>query len=146
MGIIWAAVAINDLKNYELYRKSVSNLAGRLTMLGLRMTAPQTSACSAVPNHGGGNRYEDKLIGLVDERAEVRGELEQAKITVTIIDSALEALSASERLVLDRFYIHRKNDYIDYLCETLHYEQKNVYRIKKEALRKFTIAMYGINA
>ena len=63
---------------------------------------------------------------------------------VRLIDRGLSALSKEERLVIDLFYIDRPRDYIEELIKRLGYERAQIYRIKDNALYKFTVNMYGI--
>lgn len=139
----WTATAIKELRNYELNRKTIVSLTGRLAMLESSITSPRVSACSAAPVHGGGNRYEDKLVSYFDSADELKKKIRHVKSCVSAVDAALEALTPCERKVLGRFYIHREGDYVGNLCEELHFERSSVYRLKKIALQKFIFAMYG---
>ena len=60
------------------------------------------------------------------------------------VDKALSVLDDEERLVLDRFYIHRTKDSVGELCDRLNLEKTAVYDRREKALRHFTIALYGI--
>lgn len=142
----WKATAIKELKNYEFYKRNIANLENRLANAGTRMTSPRTSACSAAPVHGGGNRYEDKMIDFIDERDEIRVKIIKAKKPLEDIDTALNALDECERIVLERFFIRRGGNPITELREILHYERTKIYDIQGEALNKFIFAMYGETA
>jgi DNA-directed RNA polymerase specialized sigma subunit len=61
-----------------------------------------------------------------------------------IIKKGLLPLNDTEKLVLDRFFINRKRDHVGMLIQELSVEQSQVYRIKDQALHKFSINMYGI--
>ena len=58
--------------------------------------------------------------------------------------AALAVLDDEERLILDKFYIHRAKGNVGDLCERLNVEQSTVYRKRDNALRRFTIALYGV--
>ena len=59
------------------------------------------------------------------------------------VERGLNVLDERERAVLDAFFIMRRENHVEYLCETLHVERTTVYRIKDTALQKFTLARYG---
>ena len=69
--------------------------------------------------------------------------LEQARIWVSLTDSALSLLNDEERLLLDRFFIHQEKQAADRLAGDLHIDVKTVYRRKDDALCRFTVALYG---
>lgn len=60
------------------------------------------------------------------------------------MDGGLAVLDGEERLVLERFYIHRAKGNVERLCDELHLEKSRVYELKDKALRHFTIALYGL--
>ena len=60
------------------------------------------------------------------------------------VNRGLGVLDEREQKILNSFYIHRMPGYIDKLTEELFCEKSTIYRIKDEALYKFTIAMYGV--
>ena len=62
---------------------------------------------------------------------------------VELTEKVLDVLDKKERAVLEGFYINREDNHVDVLCERLHFEKTRLYEIKDNALRKFTMAMYG---
>lgn len=56
----------------------------------------------------------------------------------------LSGLDERERLVLKRFYVSSERGNVDRRCGELRYETKQVYRIKDDALYKYTICEYGL--
>ena len=83
------------------------------------------------------------MLSNIVHREELERALEQAKLWVDIVDGGLGVLDDEERLVLDRFYIHRGKGNVSRLCEELAVEQSSIYRRRDAALRKFTVALYG---
>ena len=64
---------------------------------------------------------------------------------LTPSDVALAVLTDEDRLVLDRFYIHPMRGNVDRLRGELGLEdERSVYKRKDKALRRFTVALYGI--
>ena len=75
-------------------------------------------------------------------------ELERAynltKSAVDQVDSALNQLTEEERKILERLYMNPSKGNVLRLCEELNIEQATVYRWRDSALKRFTIALYGI--
>ena len=59
------------------------------------------------------------------------------------MEKALDALTAEERLVLERFYINPHKGSVDRLCEELGVERTAVYKRKDAARERFTKLLYG---
>ena len=146
MGVImnWTATAINELKNYEWHENQIKSLTKRLAITESIMTSPRVASCSAAPMHGGGNRYEDNLLGYIDKCDTIKAQLAREKANVAIIDTALEALGVDERRVLERFFIHGSAEPIRDLCVELNYERTKIYDLRKSALRKYVAVRYCV--
>jgi len=69
--------------------------------------------------------------------------LEESRLWVKTVNDAFGVLTDEERLVLDRFYIHRTKGGVGSLCAELGVEQSTAYRKRDSALRHFTLALYG---
>ena len=78
------------------------------------------------------------------ERERLAANYKAVSKLVRQIEIALSLLGEDEQLALERFYIHRQEQHVERLCEELGYEKSRVYELKDRALRRFTIAMYGI--
>ena len=93
---------------------------------------------------GGASGYEERLINYIDRKGRLEQNLGMAQARVERIERGLSVLTENERLVLTRFYIRREPRYLDRLCGELGYEMRTIYRLKDSALKKFTLAMYGV--
>ena len=139
----WQKEAVNDLKSYEARRQSVDNLKERIADLEKR-AIKLGGTSNSVPVQGGGNRNEEALVNNIAERERLTMALSAAQKLVDVIDRGLAVLDDDEYKVLEGFYINRSSRHLDKLCDDLHCEKSTVYRIKDQALYKFTVAMYGI--
>lgn len=139
----WQKIAIADLQSYTPRKVAIDNLRDRIAELNTRIER-LGSTSNDVPVQGGGNRTEEGLINGITERDRLEMSLHIAEDLIHRIDKGLAVLSDDQRKVLDGFYINRSLNYMDKLCDELHCEKSTVYRIKDEALHKFTVAMYGI--
>lgn len=84
------------------------------------------------------------MLSNIVHRDELKRRLKEAGLWVVQVDKALAALDDEERLVLNRFYIHRAKGNVGELCERMNLEKTAVYDRRDKALRRFTIALYGI--
>lgn len=140
----WQRNAITDLREYEQVQQSLINIPQEIGTLEMAMTALRGAGFDKTPVEGGTSTYESRLIDNIDRRERLKINLEIAQAKVQRIGRGLAALSENEALVLRRFYIRRERDYLDRLCEELGYEERNIYKIKDVALKKFTLAMFGV--
>lgn len=139
----WKFEAIDKLKGYEAHKRSLTSIPEEIKRLNVALTAIRSAATDSTPVSGGGSTREDAMLSNIVHREELERALEQAKLWVDIVDGGLGVLDDEERLVLDRFYIHRARGNIDRLCEELGRAKSVVYDRRDAALRKFTIALYG---
>ena len=139
----WKREAVGKLKTYAARKGSLRSTAEEIKRIEERMTSIHSASADSVPVHGGTSTREDMLINAISQIDELKRAAEDTKKWVAIVDAALGELSAQERLILDRFYIHRAMGNVDRLCEELHLEKSRVYTLKDAALKHFTVAMYG---
>lgn len=141
----WQKEAIDDLRRYPALRQSLDSIRERRAALDLQAGAVRSSFRDAAPvSGGGGSGAEDKLIACIMERERLAANYKAVSKLVRQIEIALSLLGEDEQLALERFYIHHQDRHVERLCEELGYEKSNVYELKDRALRRFTIAMYGI--
>lgn len=140
----WKREAIDKLKNYEVHREALENIPKEIRRLESAYAGIRSATTEGTPMSGGGNTREDSMLSNIVHRDELKRRLKEARLWVAQADKALAALDDEERLVLDRFYIHRAKGNVGELCERLNVEQATVYRKRDSALRRFTIALYGI--
>ena len=134
----WKSEAIDKLKNYEAHRQAVEGLPKEIR----RLESAYAGIRSAVS--GGGSTREDAMLSNIVHRDELRRRMKEARLWVAQVDKALAVLDDEERIVLDRFYIHRTKDSVGELCDRLNLEKTAVYDRREKALRHFTTALYGI--
>ena len=140
----WKREAIDKLKNYEARREALENIPKEIKRLESAYAGIRSATTDGTPVSGGGNTREDSMLSNIVHRDELKRRLKEARLWVAQVDKALAVLDDEERLVLDRFYIHRTNDSVGELCDRLNLEKTAVYDRREKALRHFTIALYGI--
>ena len=140
----WKREAADKLKNYEAHKQALECLPKEIKRLESAYTGIRSATTDGTPVSGGGNTREDSMLSNIVHRDELKRRLKEARLWVAQVDKALAVLDDEERLVLDRFYIHRAKGNVGELCERLNVEQATVYRKRDSALRRFTIALYGV--
>ena len=139
----WKQEAADKLMQYEARRQSLENIPAEIRRLELDYTSLRSSTADAVPSHGNGSRREDAMLTNIVRREELARQLESARAWVALTDGGLSALDEEDKLVLDRFFVHRRKGACEQLCEELDREKAQVYRRRDRALRRFTLALYG---
>ena len=140
----WKREAVDKLKNYEAHKQALESLPKEIRRLESTYIGIRSATTDGTPISGGGSTREDSMLSNIVHRDELKRRLKEARLWVAQVDKALAVLDDEERLVLDRFYIHRAKGNVGELCERLNVEQATVYRKRDSALRRFTIALYGV--
>lgn len=140
----WKKAAADDLRRYPALIAAVENITDRQETLNNRLYSARTGTLSAAPTHGGGSRYEDAILNATVEKDRLAYNKNDVKRELRRIERGLDVLSDDERRVLERFYIRRTKGFIDDLCVEFYCEKSEIYRRKDEALKRFTLALYGI--
>ena len=141
----WCVFAIQRLRDYEDRLTAVENLTEQLEILKDKYTSIRSATTDSTPVQGGNeNKREQMLISNISMRDELKNNLEYVQKEISITEKGLAVLTKAEREVLHRFYINRTKGYVQRLSDDLFISQAEVYRIKEVALKKFTMACYGI--
>jgi len=140
----WKREAIDKLKNYEAHRQALENIPREIKRLESAYTGLRSASTENAPVSGGGGTREDCVLSNIVLRDELKRRLKEARLWVSQVNKALAVLDDEERLVLDRFYIHRAKGAVEALCESLSLEKSAVYDRRDKALRHFTLALYGV--
>lgn len=140
----WKFEAIEKLKEYTARKNAIMSIPEEIKRLEEDAQRIRAASTDATPVQGGGSAREDMLLSNIVHREELQRRLSDALRWVDIVDAGLAVLSDEDRLVLDRFYIHPMRGNVDRLCDDLAIEKAAVYKRKEKALRRFTVALYGL--
>lgn len=134
---------IPELRTLQSKREAMKNIPEKIKILEMRYGALRSSQTDAQPVSGGISRWENDLLCNIAERDALKLDLEIVRREVALMERALQSLSETEQLVLDRAYINRRKNYIDQLCVELGYEKSQVYRIRETALEGLERKLHG---
>ena len=140
----WKFEAIEKLKEYTARKNAIVSIPEEIKRLEEDAQRIRAASTDATPVQGGGSAREDMLLSNIVLREELQRRLSDAQRWVDIVDAGFAVLSDEDRLVLDRFYIHPMRGNVDRLCDDLAIEKAAVYKRKEKALRRFTVALYGL--
>jgi hypothetical protein len=140
----WIKEAEKELQNYKNTKTQIRSIPELIRNVDIEIASIKSTRVDSIPVSGGTNAREDWLIDKLMRKEELEMKKKIAEKHMDLVERGLNALDASERRVLELFYIDRPKDYIDRLCDELGYEQSNLYYHKNIALRKFTLAIYGV--
>ena len=134
---------IPRLRDLEQERAALQNIPERIRTLELAFAGLRAANTEGDVVSGGENHREEAMLANIAERDELKRNLVISRREVEQVDGALAKLSQEERLVLDRFYIHRESGHVERLCEELIMEKSQVYNIKNRALVKLARMLHG---
>ena len=140
----WQKEAINDLRNYRQRKQSLENMAERRAALEDRFKSIRCVATDADPVQGGSSRMEDSLINNIVERDRLYWTMQATQRLVDLTEKGLAGLDDRQRTVLEKFYVDRCPNHVEWLSEHLNYEKSRVYQLKDDALYYFTVSMFGL--
>ena len=141
--MIWKNEAVNRLKAHQAKKLALENIPLEIRQQVLALSSIRSADPDSAPVRGNSTR-EDAMLNNMVYRSELEDSYLRTKLWVDATDKALGLLTPEERTLLERFFIYAEPKAADRLAGDLHMDVKTVYRRKDEALRKFTIALYGM--
>lgn len=141
--MIWKNEAVSRLKAYQAKKLALENIPMEIRQQVLALSSIRSADPDSAPVRGNATR-EDAMLNNMVYRSELEESFLRTRLWVDATDRALGILTQEERILLERFFIYAEPKAADRLAGDLHMDVKTVYRRKDEALRKFTIALYGM--
>lgn len=133
------------LENKRRMEVALLNLTDEIAMLEEAKTSVNTGNCSGAPVTGSGcNRYEERLVKLIDLCDELKARRRNIQTNLECINRGLTPLSDYEKDLLNCFYVYGGRGVADKMMSRYHKERSTIYRDKDKALTRFTEALYGI--
>ena len=139
----WREEAAGRLENYRHMKNAASSIRKEIKRLEMEAASLKGSSADRVCVPGTAGRREDRLLNNLVRRQELEDSLEQVRLWVDATDGALATLHSEEHQLLDRIYIRGDWGNVTELAQELGMERSTIYRKRDDALRKFTVALYG---
>ena len=142
----WKAEAKEKLRRYDAMRLATINIPQELQRLEIDAQSIRSSRTDSTPVQGGGSKREEAILNNILHRQELAWTLEQAQAWMRVTDRALTCLTNQEKQILTRLYIYPEKGGLERLCKELNMETSSIYRHREQALKRFTMALYGIES
>lgn len=139
----WKNEAIEKLESYGAMRQSIQSIVLEIKRLELEADAIRSACANSPAVMGGSGRREDRLLNNIVQRQELQRSLDLAKIWLETTDQALGSLRQEEKQLLEQMYMSPKWGNVNQLSMDIGLARGTIYRKRDEALRKFTLALYG---
>lgn len=133
------------LEGYWDLKDSITTIAKEIELLDEDIKSVKSLDYSGMPHGSGAAHPDDRLVNLLYKKQVKESLLERTKAKVAFIDDILTKLSKDEDgKVLKAYYIDvlRKEE----LERVIGSCERNIYRMKNKALRRFAIQLFGIVA
>ena len=141
----WTKNAQDDLENYKYKKASIDNLQIRIAEIEASMDGLKSQDMTIERIQGG--EHGDALLSLIDEKTRLENNLKSVLDFINGIERGMKSLTVEETTVLEAAYINGRQSgrYVEAVCEQINYCDRKVDNIRREALRKFTMARYGVS-
>lgn len=134
--------AESELRCYDELNKSVARIENELQLINRELTNVKSMNYDAVP--GGNNPYpDDRIVNLIFKKQEKEDALSLTHDKLRHIDDILESLG-EDGVILRRTYINGEMYFKIY--NDLNMSERTFYNRKAEAVRRFSIQLFGIKA
>ena len=141
MRDIWKDLARAELEMYPAKKEALTTILERLRELESAFVSIGSPSADKVAVQGGGGN--DKALNNIIMRDEYERRLEEAGRLVARVERGLAVLGDDENEILSRCYIHPERGAVERIANARGLDKSTIYRMRDDALRKFTIAMYG---
>ena len=138
----WKQVAEDDLRKYESVRAAVANNRQQIALLEDELRGVKAISVEAGPHSA--KVTGDESINRLVMKMELEEILARNEKRLKLIEDGLAGLDREERLALDYFYINRRHNAAESLCEVLCVERTTAYKIRGQALHKYIVRAYGL--
>lgn len=141
MVLDYKIVAKQLLGQYKSISCAVDNLKMRIDELKSMLTAISSPI---IRERVQGGKAEDKKLSILCEIDRLEGICKMRQSDIERMDRALAVLNEEHRKILREFYIDGQSGHVERLMNELCMERRTVYYRHDEALRMFTMAMFGV--
>ncbi|UEB33934.1 hypothetical protein [Finegoldia magna] len=130
-----------EIRKYYLAKEGLLAIDDKIKVLQSRKSGVKGIDMSAVPNFGGGSRYEDSLLDIISDLDMLYRNRKYISRSCDIVEKCLNAIPRIERNVLLKLYGERCN--IEVVKRHFNYEKSAIYGIANKGLEEFGLLLYG---
>lgn len=139
--------AVDYLKNYENLLRSSCNLRDEILGLRVDLKSVKEMGYSDMP-HGAGDPSvsDDAVVNKMFRLKQAEEEYKETVRTLKRMDKVMDGFKESNDLYYRILYGYFVEQYTeDQLMKDFNYSDRHLRRIKQNALRAFSIQLFGIN-
>ena len=136
-------LAQEELKSLPMLASASENTAMELEEIRLKLRAMKNMRDYYEETRKELHAGDERLLALQSQKSELQLRLRQTQLRMMRIGRALDVLSDEERRLLTECYVRRENTPED-IMEVIGVEKSSFYRMRGEALERFTRAMFGV--
>lgn len=131
-------LASEEISGLELDRQRLKMLKLELEGINTKLYSPRGATLDAVPSHGGGNRYEDKIVKIIDDprREQLKRAIAKQDARIAAIVETIDRLPEMERRIIQAYYLGNATTIARLMRET-NYSASHLIRKKLDALRHY---------
>lgn len=135
----------NLLYNYKMLKISIENLEKDIEFLEEEDGAGSINYddINVSPTNKFSSVVENTVLSKTEKREYLERTIKRNKIHIENIDKAMEGLTINERLIIEEKYIEGKQWW--QVAYKVGYSEGHSKRIRKEAIEKLIIGIYGEN-
>ena len=141
MRDIWKAFAIDELTIYPAKKEALTSIPERIRELKSEFASLGSPSADKISVQGGGGN--DKAMNNIVQREKLACSLAEAVRFTSRVERCLTILTDEEKEILTRCFIHPEKGAVERIANARGLDKSTVYRMREEALWKFTVAMYG---
>ena len=136
-------LAQEELKSLPMLASASENTAMELEEIRLKLRSMKNMRDYYEETRKEVHAGDERLLALQSQKSELQLRLRQTQLRMMRIGRALDVLSDEERRLLTECYVRRENTPED-IMEVIGVEKSSFYRMRGEALERFTRAMFGV--
>lgn len=130
-----------EIRKYYLNKEGLIAVDEKMEELKDRKMRVKGIDMSAIPNFGGGIRYEDSLLDIISDLDMLEKNKKIMVQSCSVVEKCFMGMKEFEKELLLKMYGERCN--IDKLCRHYSYSRGNLYKISNRALEEFGLLLYA---
>lgn len=139
----YRVLAQEELKSLPMLASASANTAAELEEIKLKLRSAKNAKIFYEEACKGAHAGDERMLALKSQKDELQLRLRETRLRMNRIGRALDVLSDEERHLLTECYVVRENTPED-IMEVIGVEKSSFYRMRGEALERFTRAMFGV--
>ena len=140
----WKKIIKDEIAEYQENLIGRDQLEERIWICQEEKVSIKSAKAEAVATRGGSNRHDDRIVGLIVEEDMAREQLAIINNRIKLVEAGLSRLTDEERDILLTMSAAKYGDgNVERLCEKYTIERATVYRLWKQASKKYKGVQFG---